>query len=142
MDFAIGLPRSVKKNEAIWVVVDSLTKIVYFMPVKMTFSVERFAQLYIEQIVRFTTKFWKNLQTARGIKLNFRTTYHPQTDGQSERIIQTLEDILRSQYWILVEVGRHIYHLWHLHTTVTKQPSEWHRLTHCMDKNVDPHALG
>nr|GFA01480.1 retrotransposon protein, putative, Ty3-gypsy subclass [Tanacetum cinerariifolium] len=73
MDFVTGLPRTFKKNDAIWVVVDRLTK-----------------------DPRFTSRFWKGLQNAWGTRLKFSTTFHPETDGQTERTIQTLEDMLRS----------------------------------------------
>ena len=77
----------------------------------MTFSLERFCQLYIREIVwlhgvpvsivsdrdpRFTTHFWKSFQKAMGTRLTMSITFHPQTDGQSERTIQVLEDMLRA----------------------------------------------
>lgn len=91
--------------------VDQLTKSAHFLPVKMTFSLDQLAQLYIKEVVRlhdvpvsivsdrdlrFTSKFWKSLQGAMGKKLNFNIAYHLQSDGQSERTIQTLEDMLRA----------------------------------------------
>uniref|UniRef100_A0A6N2LYN7 Reverse transcriptase n=1 Tax=Salix viminalis TaxID=40686 RepID=A0A6N2LYN7_SALVM len=111
MDFAMGLPRSEKGSDAIWVIVDRLTKSAHFLPVKTTYNLNQLAQLYIDEIVRlhgipisivsdrdprFTFVFWKSLHKALGTKLNFSTTYHPQTDGQSERVIQILEDMLRA----------------------------------------------
>ncbi|WCJ18415.1 Transposon Tf2-9 polyprotein [Euphorbia peplus] len=110
MDFASGLPRTQHGNDAIWVIVDRLTKSAHFLPVKVSFSLEKLAQLYVKQIVRlhgmpvsivsdrdprFTSRFWPSFQNALGTKLNFSTAFHPQTDGQSERTIQTLEDMLR-----------------------------------------------
>jgi hypothetical protein len=92
------------------VIVDRLTKCVHFLPIKITYSTDKLAELYMREIVRlhgvpisimsdrdpwFTSRFWEKLQSAMGIKLNFSTAYHPQTDGQSERTIQTLEDMLR-----------------------------------------------
>lgn len=115
MDFVIGFPRSARGHNAIWVIVDRLTKSAHFPPVKMTFSLDQLAQLYIREIVRlygvpvsiisdrdlkFTSKFWNSLQGAMGTKLKFNTTYHPQSDGQSERAIQILEDMLRAVFWI------------------------------------------
>ncbi|KAK5842878.1 hypothetical protein PVK06_005294 [Gossypium arboreum] len=110
MDFVSGLPVSASKKDAIWVVVDRLTKSAHFIPVRTDFSMDKLAELYVCQIVRlhgvpisivsdrdprFTSRFWKKLQEALGTKLHFSTAFHPQTDGQSERIIQILEDMLR-----------------------------------------------
>ena len=111
MDFVVGLPLSQRGNDAIWVIVDRLTKSAHFLPMRMTYSMEKLAQLYVKEIVRlhgvpvmivsdrdprFTSSFWKSLHKAMGTKLNFSTAFHPQTDGQSERTIQTLEDMLRA----------------------------------------------
>ncbi|KAL5564136.1 hypothetical protein UlMin_027300 [Ulmus minor] len=111
MDFVVGLPRTAKVHDAIWVVVDRLTKSAHFMSIKTTFSLEQLAALYVQEIVRlhgvpksivsdrdarFTSKFWKSVQRAMGTSLNFSTAFHPQTDGQSERTIQILEDMLRA----------------------------------------------
>ncbi|KAK5811692.1 hypothetical protein PVK06_027050 [Gossypium arboreum] len=110
MDFVSGLPVSASKKDTIWVVVDRLTKSAHFIPVRTDFSLDKLAELYVSQIVRlhgvpisivsdrdpiFTSRFWKKLQEALGTKLHFSTAFHPQTDGQSERIIQILEDMLR-----------------------------------------------
>nr|GFC97714.1 putative reverse transcriptase domain-containing protein [Tanacetum cinerariifolium] len=88
MDFVTGLPRTQRRHDAIWVVVDRLTKSANFLPIRKDYSVSRDP--------RFTSHFWKGLQKAWGTRLKFSTTFHPQTDGQSERTIQTLEDMLRS----------------------------------------------
>ena len=111
MDFVVGLPKTTKGHDAIWVVVDRLTKSAHFISIKTTFSLEQLADLYVQEIVRlhgvpksivsdrdaqFTTKFWRSVQRAMGTTLNFSTTFHPQTDGQSERTIQILEDMLRA----------------------------------------------
>ena len=86
-------------------------KSAHFLAVRMTFALERFCRLYIREIVRlhgipvsivsdrdprFTAHFWKSFQKAMGTRLTMSTAFHPQTDGQSERIIQVLEDILRA----------------------------------------------
>ena len=80
-------------------------------PIKVTYLVKRLAEIYIANVVRlhgvplsiisdrdarFTSHFWRCVQKALGTQLKFSTTFHPQTDGQSERTIQTLEDMLRS----------------------------------------------
>ena len=110
MDFVVGLPRTRKGYDSIWVIVDRLTKSAHFLPVHTTYTVAQYAQLYIQHIVslhgvptsivsdrgpQFTSRFWQKLQEALGTQLDFSTAFHPQTDGQSERMIQTLEDMLR-----------------------------------------------
>ncbi|KAG8491018.1 hypothetical protein CXB51_014151 [Gossypium anomalum] len=110
MDIVSGLPLSSSKKDTIWVVVDRLTKSAHFIPVRTDYSLDKLAELYVSQIVRlqwvpisivsnrdprFTSRFWKKLQEALGTKLHFSTAFHPQTDGQSERIIQILENMLR-----------------------------------------------
>ncbi|KAI3772311.1 hypothetical protein L6452_03493 [Arctium lappa] len=111
MDLVTGLPRSPKGHDAIWVIVDRLTKSAHFLPIKETYSLEKLARLYIDEIVTrhgvpssivsdrdacFTSAFWRSLQRELGSQLKLSTAYHPQTDGQSERTIQTLEDMLRA----------------------------------------------
>ena len=111
MDFVTSLPLTQKKYDAVWVVVDRLTKSAHFLRVRMDYSLEKLARLYVDEIVRlhgipvsiisdrdprFTSRFWKKFQEALGTHLNFSTAFHPQTDGQSERLIQVLEDMMRS----------------------------------------------
>ncbi|KAL0544115.1 hypothetical protein IC582_019226 [Cucumis melo] len=111
MDFISGLPRTLRGFTVIWVVVDRLTKSAHFVPGKSTYTASKWAQLYMSEIVRlhgvpvsivsdrdarFTSKFWKGLQTAMGTRLDFSTAFHPQTDGQTERLNQVLEDMLRA----------------------------------------------
>ncbi|GJS32975.1 putative nucleotidyltransferase, ribonuclease H [Tanacetum coccineum] len=111
MDFVTGLPRTQRKHDAIWVVVDRLTKSAHFLPIRKDYPVSKLAEMFQQEIVRlhgtpsaivsdrdprFTSRFWKGLQKAWGTRLKFSTAFHPETDGQSERTIQTLEDMLRS----------------------------------------------
>ncbi|KAA0036633.1 pol protein [Cucumis melo var. makuwa] len=111
MDFITGLPRTLRGFIVIWVVVDRLTKSAHFVPGKSTYTASKWAQLYMSEIVRlhgvpvsivsdrdarFTSKFWKGLQTAMETRLDFSTAFHPQTDGQTERLNQVLEDMLRA----------------------------------------------
>jgi Retroviral aspartyl protease/RNase H-like domain found in reverse transcriptase/Reverse transcriptase (RNA-dependent DNA polymerase)/Integrase zinc binding domain/Retrotransposon gag protein/Zinc knuckle len=110
MDFVTGLPLTARKLNAVWVVVDRLTKAAHFIPYREGYDMNQFARLYIKEIVRlhgipvsivsdrdprFTSRFWTSLQKAMGTELRLSSAYHPQTDGQSERTIQTLEDLLR-----------------------------------------------
>ncbi|KAK9002134.1 hypothetical protein V6N11_024822 [Hibiscus sabdariffa] len=110
MDFVTGLPMTPSKKDSVWVIVDRFTKCAHFLPVHTTYTYNKLAELYIREIVRlhgvpksivsdrdpkFTSRFWESLHTALGSRLNFSTSYHPQTDGQSERVIQVLEDMLR-----------------------------------------------
>ena len=110
MDFVTGFPKTPSGNDSIWVIVDRLTKSAHFLAIKVSLSLERLAKLYVNEIVRlhgvpvtivsdrdrrFVSQFWKKLHMAMGTNLNFSTAFHPQTDGQSERTIQILEDMLR-----------------------------------------------
>jgi muramidase (phage lysozyme) len=88
MDFVVGLSRSPHGKDAIWVVIDRLTKVAHFIHMNQTSSAA-------DQDYKFVSKFWQSLQNAMGIKLDMSVAFHPQTDEQSERTIQTLEDILR-----------------------------------------------
>ena len=110
MDFVVGLPLTPSKCDAIWVIVDQLTKSAHFLPINEIYSVDRLENMYLKDIVarhgvpvsivsdrdpRFNSSFWRSFQECLGTKLNMSTAYHPQTDGQSERTIKTLEDMLR-----------------------------------------------
>ncbi|CAN6691577.1 unnamed protein product [Malus baccata var. baccata] len=111
IDFVYKLPRTRNGFDGIWVIVDRLTKSAHFIPVREKYPLNKLAKLFITKIVkyhgvpvniisdrdpRFTSKFWVAFQEALGTQLLYSTAYHPQTDGQSERTIQTLEDMLRS----------------------------------------------
>jgi hypothetical protein len=111
MDFIVGLPRTPKGNDSIWVIVDRLTKVAHFVPVKVTFGTERLANLYVEHILRlhgapksivsdrgpqFVAKFWSSFHKLMGTTLNYNTAFRSQTDGQTERVNQVLEDMLRA----------------------------------------------
>nr|GEV15693.1 putative reverse transcriptase domain-containing protein [Tanacetum cinerariifolium] len=87
IDFVTGLPRTQKKNDAIWVVVDRLTKSAYFLPIRKDFSISRLADIFQQDI---------GLQSSWGTRLKFSMAFHPETDGQTEQTIQTLKDMLRS----------------------------------------------
>ncbi|GKD08309.1 putative reverse transcriptase domain-containing protein [Tanacetum coccineum] len=84
MDFFIKLPKSSQCYDTIWVIVDQLTKSAIFVPIRETDPLEKLARIYLKEV------------KALGTNLDMSTAYHPQTSGQSERTIQTLEDMLRA----------------------------------------------
>jgi hypothetical protein len=100
-DFIMGLPRMQSGYDSIWVIVDRLTKIAHFIPVNTIYSKLQLAELYISRIVylhgvpkkilsdrgtQFTLKFWERLHEALDTQLHISSTYHPQTDGRTERV--------------------------------------------------------
>ncbi|GJS65925.1 putative reverse transcriptase domain-containing protein [Tanacetum coccineum] len=111
MDFVTKLLRNSSGHDTIWVIVDRLTKSANFLLMREDYKMDRLVRLYLNEIVarhgvpisiisnhdsRFTLRFWHSMQEALGTKLDMSTAYHPWTDGQSERTIQTLEDMLRA----------------------------------------------
>ncbi|GJU29264.1 putative reverse transcriptase domain-containing protein [Tanacetum coccineum] len=129
-----------------------------------TDSMEKLTRQYLKEVVsrhgvpvliisdrdsKFTSHFWQSLNKALGTQLNMSTAYHPQTDGQSEITIQTLEDS-PGVFWGLVcgwiflgKVGIDTYLWWSFPTTtVTIRVSKLHRLKHCTAKNVDRLSVG
>jgi hypothetical protein len=110
MDFITGLPKSTKKNDAIMVVVDKRSKSSHFIPVKSTCKAIDIANIFMKEIfklhgmpkeivsdkdTKFTSNFWKSLMVSFETKLLFITAYYPQTNGQTERVNQIVEDMLR-----------------------------------------------
>jgi hypothetical protein len=108
-DFIKGLPKTQSGYDSIWVIVDQLTKVAHFIPVKMTYSGPQLAKLYMSRIVclhgvlkkivceratQFTSKFWERLHETLDTQLHFSSSYHPQIDGQTERVNQIHEDTL------------------------------------------------
>jgi hypothetical protein len=111
MDFIVGLPNTSQRHDSIWVIIDRLTKTAHFLPVHTTYLAKKYAEVYLDQIVRlhgipktiisdrgapFIARFWEQLQSALGTKLIRSSAYHPQTDGQTKRVNQILEDMLRA----------------------------------------------
>ncbi|GJS21326.1 hypothetical protein Tco_0449958 [Tanacetum coccineum] len=111
MDFITKLLRTPSGYDSIWVIVDRLTKSAHFIPMNEKYKMEKLTRLYLKEIVcrhgvpvsiisdrdpRFASRFWRSLQRSLGTNLDMSTAYHPETDGQSERMIQTLEDMLRT----------------------------------------------
>ena len=111
MDFIVGLPRTKSNHDAIWVIIDRMTKSAHFLPINERFSMDKLIHMYLKDIItrhgvpvsimsdrdpHFNSRFWKQFQEHFGTRLKMSTAYHPQMDGQSERTIQTIEDMLRS----------------------------------------------
>jgi hypothetical protein len=103
MDFVVGLPNTSRHHDSIWVIVDRLTKTAHFLPVHTTHKAEKYAEIYIDQIVclhgiprtivsdrgaLFVARFWEQLQKSLGTTMIRSSAYHPQTDGQTERVNQ------------------------------------------------------
>jgi transposase InsO family protein len=101
MDFIMGLPKSQSGYDSIWVIMDQLTKVAQFIPVKTTYSGLQLAELYMSRIVclhgvpkkivsdrrtQFTLKFWERLHETLDTQLCFSSAYHPQTNGQTGRV--------------------------------------------------------
>nr|GEZ29601.1 putative reverse transcriptase domain-containing protein [Tanacetum cinerariifolium] len=111
MDFVTNLPKSSKGYNNIWVIVDRLTKSAIFTPIRETSPMDKLARIYLNKVItrhgipvliisdrdpRFTSNFWRSLQNAFGTRLDMSFAYHLEIDGQSERTIQTLKDMLRA----------------------------------------------
>nr|GEV86892.1 reverse transcriptase domain-containing protein [Tanacetum cinerariifolium] len=111
IDFVTKLPKSSKGFDTIWVIVDRLTKSAIFTPIRETDLMDKLARMYLKEVVtrhgiqvsiisdrdsRFASNLWRSLQNTLGTRLDMSTAYHPETDGQSKRSIQTLEDMLRA----------------------------------------------
>jgi hypothetical protein len=111
MDFIVELPRTQLGYNSIWVIVDRLTKVAHFVPVKTTYFRLQLAELYMPRIVclhgvpnmivsdrgtQFTLRFWERLHETLDTQLRFNSSYNSQTDGQTKRVNQILEDMRRA----------------------------------------------
>jgi hypothetical protein len=111
MDFIVGLPKTAKGFDSIWVIIDRLTKTTHFLPIKTYYPVITYSQIYVARILslhgvpktimsdrgpQFVSKFWEELHKSLGTKLLHSLAYHPHTSGQTERVNQILEDMLRA----------------------------------------------
>jgi hypothetical protein len=107
----MGLRRTQSSYDSIWVIVDRLTKVAHFIPVKTTYSIPQLVELYMSRIlflhrvlkkivsdraIRFTSKFWEMLHETLDTQLRFSSAYHPQVDGQTEGVNQIVDDMLRA----------------------------------------------
>jgi len=110
IDFIVGLPKS-NGYTKIWVIVDRFSKIAHFIPLRTEEHIKKLALTFVKEIwrlhglpesivsdrdTRFMSKFWTSLMQLLQVKLNLSTAFHPESDGQTERVNQTLEQYLRS----------------------------------------------
>jgi hypothetical protein len=110
MDFIVGLPMMARKFDSIWVIVDRLSKSAHFIHVNTNYKVQKYTEIYIAHVLclhrvlkmiisdrgsQFVARFWEQLQASLRTHLIHSSSYHPQMDGQTERVNQILEDMLR-----------------------------------------------
>jgi hypothetical protein len=111
MDFIVGLPMTARKFDSIWVIVDRLSKSAHFILVNTNYKVQKNAEIYIACVLylhgvpktiifdrgsQFVARFWEQQHSSLETHLIHSLVYHPQTDGQTERVNQILEDMLRA----------------------------------------------
>jgi hypothetical protein len=111
MYFIVGLPMTARKFDLIWVIVDRLFKSAHFIPVHTNYNVQKYVGIYITHVLclhrvpkaiisdrgsQFVACFWDQLHASLGTHLIHSSAYHPQTDSQTERVNQILEDMLRA----------------------------------------------
>jgi hypothetical protein len=153
MHFIVGLPRTQAGYDSIWVIVERITKVAHFIPVKMTYLGAKLAELYMSRILclhgvlkkivsdrgsQFTSKFWEKLHEFMDTKLNFSSAYHLQTDGQTERTNQILEGMLRA---CVLKYGKSwdksLPYAEFSYNNSYQATIKMHRLRHCMDDSVE-----
>nr|GEY05638.1 reverse transcriptase domain-containing protein [Tanacetum cinerariifolium] len=137
IDFVTKLPRTQSGNDTIWVIVDWLTKSAHFLPMRENDPMDKLTRLYLKEVVtkhrilvsilcdhdpRFISNFWRAFQKAMGTRLDMIMAYHPETDRQSERTIQTLEDMLRACVIDFGKVGKDSYRWSNFCTTIVIMP--------------------
>jgi hypothetical protein len=158
MDFIVGLPRTQAGYDKIWVIVDRLTKVAHFIPVKTTNSGAKLAELYMSTTVclhgvpkeivsdrgsQFTSKFWEKLHESMDTKLNFSSAYHPQTDGQTEsqsnlrRYVEGMCSKVRKKVGTRACLTQNS-----LTTIVIKLVSRWLHMKRYTNASAEPHYSG
>ena len=159
MDFVMGLLLFASKKNAICVIVDRLTKSAHVLPFRDTQLVEKLAQLYVKEIFQFhgiptdivsdrdqrfqAHFFWQALQKAFGTKLNSSSSYHLETNVQTERKKQILEDVLRAPIWEFQGKWEDDLLLMEFSYNNTYQSTiKMSRLRLYMEENVEPSCAG
>jgi transposase InsO family protein len=107
----VGLSLTARKYNSIWVIVHRLTKFAHFIPVNTNYNIQKYAEIFVARVLcqhgvpkmivsdrgsQFVAHFWEQLHTSLRTHLIHSSAYHPQTDGQTERVNQILEDMLRA----------------------------------------------
>src|SRR4051812_14419651 len=153
MDFITGFPKTQKGNDAIFVVVDKLSKVAHFLPVHESITASQLADLYVSRILSlhgvpleinsdrgslFTSRFWESFQNAMGTHLSFSTAYHPQSSGQVERVNQILKTCSDLVLSLSERNGRILFLLPNLRITIASSLVwAWLLLNFSMDRNVE-----
>ena len=153
MDFVTGLPKTFQGYDPIWVIMDCFTKYAHFLLVKTQYSAKDYVELYLSRIVclhgitkkiisdqgtHFTSHLWRSLPKAMGTELFYSTTFHPQTEGQIERVNQILEDMLRACALTYRKGGNFACHSQSFLIPIVTNPiSKWLCLKLSMEKDVE-----
>jgi hypothetical protein len=154
MDFVVGLPRTPKGNDSVWVIVDRLTKVAHFVPVKTRYATEKLAELYVEHILRlhgaprsiisdrgpqFVAKFWQSFHKLMGTTLNYSTAFHPQTVGRPRELTRFWRTCYEHVHSPMAPIGRAVCRLQSSFTTTAfKQVFGWHTLRPFTGESAEP----
>jgi hypothetical protein len=158
MDFIVGLPLTARKFNSIWVIVDRLTRSAHFIPVNTNYNVQKYAEIYVVRVLclhgvlktiisdrgsQFIVRFWEQLHASLGTHLIHSSAYHPQTDGQTERVNQILEDMLRARVMEYPDSwDKNLPWAEFSYNNNYQESLKWHHSRHYMDENVAPHSIG